>query len=112
MTLAGSLCAEMARTAGLRIATEVFPDRAYLSTGHLAPRTMTGAVIHDLDKVKERVLKLASTGLLTSIDGVDIKVDAETLCIHGDTPGAWQIAKIIRETLEAADIRVVPIGNS
>lgn len=112
MTLAGSLCAEKARAAGLRVATEVFPDRAYLSTGQLAPRTMTGAVIHDLDKVKERVLKLVTTGLITSIDGVDIKLDAETLCIHGDTPGAWQIAGIIRETLEAANIRVLPIGNA
>jgi len=112
MTLAGSLCAEMARAAGLRVVTEVFPDRAYLGTGQLTPRTMTGAVIHDLDKVKERVLKLVSTGQITSIDGVDIEVDAQTLCIHGDTPGAWQIAGIIRETLEAADIRVVPIGNA
>ena len=72
---------------------------------------MADSVVHDLDKVKERVLKLVSTGRITSIDGVDIKLDAETLCIHGDTPGAWRIAKIIRETLEAADIRVAAIGR-
>jgi 5-oxoprolinase (ATP-hydrolysing) subunit A len=112
MTLAGSLCAEMARTATLRVAGEVFPDRAYLSTGQLAPRSMPDAVIHDRDKVKERVLKLVSTGQLTSIDGVEIKLDAETLCIHGDTPGAWQLAKTIRETLEGADISVVAIGRT
>jgi UPF0271 protein len=110
MTLAGSLCAEMARSAGLRIAREVFPDRAYLATGQLAPRTMTDSVIHDPDKVKERVLKLVSTGLMTSIDGSEIKLDAETLCIHGDTPGAWKLARTIRETLLAANIRVEPIG--
>jgi 5-oxoprolinase (ATP-hydrolysing) subunit A len=111
MALAGSLCAEMARAADLRVAAEVFPDRAYLNTGQLAPRTMKDSVIHDLDKVKERVLRLVSTGRITSIDGVDIELKAETLCIHGDTPGAWEIAKVIRETLEAADIRVAAIGR-
>lgn len=110
VTLAGSLCARMALEAGLRVAAEVFPDRAYVSNGQLAPRSMTGAVIHDPERVRARVLKLVKTGMMTSIDGHEMAVKADTLCVHGDTPGAWQLAKTIREALEASGIRVVPMG--
>jgi 5-oxoprolinase (ATP-hydrolysing) subunit A len=111
VTLAGSLCARMASEAGLRVAAEVFPDRAYVSNGQLAPRSMTGAVIHDPEKVRDRVLKLVKTGKMTSIDGHEMAVKADTLCVHGDTPGAWQLAKTIREALESSGIRVVPMGT-
>jgi UPF0271 protein len=110
VTLAGSLCAEMATAAGLRVALEVFPDRAYQGTGQLAPRTLPGAVIHDLDAVRQRVLKLIATGQLTSIDGSEISMKADTLCLHADTPSAWQLAGVIREALESKDIKVIPMG--
>ena len=110
VTLAGSLCAQMALDGGLRVAREVFPDRAYLSSGQLAPRSMTGSVIHDPEQVKERLLKLVKTGKLTSIDGYEIALEMDTLCLHGDNPGAWQLAGTIRETLESSGIRVVPMG--
>jgi 5-oxoprolinase (ATP-hydrolysing) subunit A len=109
--LAGSLCAEMARAAGLHVAAEAFPDRAYLSDGQLAPRKMAGAVIHDPQAVKERVLKLVRTGKLTSIEGKEISLQADTLCVHGDTPGAWGLAKTIRESLEADGAKVVAAGK-
>ncbi|HOI95186.1 MAG TPA: 5-oxoprolinase subunit PxpA [Syntrophobacter fumaroxidans] len=110
VTLAGSLCARMAADAGLRVAAEVFPDRAYLSTGQLAPRSMPGAVIHDPEQVKERVLRLVRTGMMTSIDGRDLALRADTLCVHGDNPGACLLAASIREALETSGVRVVAMG--
>lgn len=110
VTLAGSLCAQMAADAGLRVAEEVFPDRAYLSTGQLAPRSMPGAVIHDPEQVKERVLRLVRTGMMTSIDGRDLALRADTLCVHGDNPGACLLAASIREALETTGVRVVAMG--
>ncbi|ABK19065.1 LamB/YcsF family protein [Syntrophobacter fumaroxidans] len=110
VTLAGSLCAQMAADAGLRVAAEVFPDRAYLTTGQLAPRSMPGAVIHDPEQVKERVLKLVRTGMMTSIDGRDLALRADTLCVHGDNPGACLLAASIREALETSGVRVVAMG--
>jgi 5-oxoprolinase (ATP-hydrolysing) subunit A len=110
VTLAGSLCAEMAVAAGLRVVLEVFPDRAYLGSGQLAPRTLPGAVIDDPDAVRQRVLKLIATGRLTGIDGSEVALKADTLCIHGDTPGAWQLAGVIREALESKGVEVIPMG--
>jgi len=110
VTLAGSLCAQMAADAGLRVAAEVFPDRAYLSTGQLAPRSMPGAVIHDPEQVKDRVLRLVRTGMMTSIDGRDLALRADTLCVHGDNPGACLLAASIREALETSGVRVVAMG--
>jgi len=110
VTLAGSLCAQMAADAGLRVAEEVFPDRAYLSTGQLAPRSMPGAVIHDPEQVKERVLRLVRTGMMTSIDGRDLALRADTLCVHGDNPEACLLAASIREALETSGVRVAAMG--
>jgi UPF0271 protein len=109
--LAGSLCEEMAIAAGLHVAREAFPDRAYLSSGQLAPRSMPGAVLHDPDSVRDRVVKLATTGKLISIEGKEISLKADTLCIHGDTPGAWRLAAAIRSALEESGIQILPAGN-
>jgi 5-oxoprolinase (ATP-hydrolysing) subunit A len=110
VTLAGSLCAQMAAAAGLRVAREGFPDRAYLSDGRLAPRKMAGAVIHDASAVKERVTKAVKTGKIMSIDGKEISLETDTLCVHGDTPGAWHLAQVIRESLESSGVRIVAMG--
>ncbi len=104
--LSGSLLSEMAAAAGLRVAQEAFPDRAYTRDGRLVSRKTEGAVIHDLHEVRERVLKLARTGRLTSIEGDEITLRADTLCVHGDTPGAWEIAREIRRSLEKDGITV------
>jgi UPF0271 protein len=111
VTLAGSLCAEMALAAGLRVAREVFPDRAYLSNGQLAPRNLVDAVVHDPEKIRARVIKLVTTGTMTSIDGQEILVKADTLCIHGDTPGACKLAGVIREALAASGVEVVSMAR-
>jgi UPF0271 protein len=109
--LSGSLGAKMASAAGLKVAQEVFPDRAYLKDGRLAPRTMEGAVIHDSELVKKRIVKLIATGKMTSIDGKEIKLKADTLCIHGDTPGAWKVARVINQELKKSGIKPAPLAD-
>jgi UPF0271 protein len=111
VALAGSLCAEMAATAGVRVAREVFPDRAYQSNGQLVPRSLPGAVVHDLETVRARVVKLVTCGAVGSIDGREIVLQADTLCIHGDTPDAWKLARAIREALTGSDVEVVPMAS-
>jgi UPF0271 protein len=108
---ARSLCAEMAVSAGLTVASEAFADRAYLANGQLAPRTMEGAVIHDPDTVRERVLALARSGRLPTVEGGQVELEVSTLCIHGDTAGAWSLARTVREALEEAGVEVAPMGT-
>lgn len=106
VALSGSRLAELAGAAGLKVAREVFPDRAYLADGRLAPRSLPGAVIHEVEEVRARVIRLFTRGTMTSIDGREIPLQADTLCIHGDTPGAWKLAKTIGEALREAGIPV------
>lgn len=108
---AGSFCAEMAVSEGLTVVGEAFADRAYLACGELAPRSMEGAVIHDPEAVRDRVLSLARSGRLPAIDGGQIELQAGTLCVHGDTPGAWRLAWTVREALEEAGVEVLAMGN-
>lgn len=110
VALAGSLCVEMAAAAGLRVAREAFPDRAYQADGQLAPRRLPGAVIHDEAAVRERVVQLVTSGCMTSIDGQSVALQADTLCLHGDTPGAWKLARALRAALTEKGIRVLPLG--
>lgn len=109
--LAGSILADMARAAGLRVAEEAFPDRAYTRDAQLAPRKMQGAVIHDPRKVRDRVIQLVKTQTIVSIEGDDITLTADTLCVHGDTPGAAELARTIREALEGAGVKVLAPGR-
>jgi UPF0271 protein len=108
---AGSIFAEMIRAAGLGLVREAFADRAYAADGRLVARNIRGAVIQDPQTIAERVLRLVKTGTVASLDGGDIRLDADTLCVHGDTPGAWKIAKAVREALEGAGIRVLAVGR-
>jgi 5-oxoprolinase (ATP-hydrolysing) subunit A len=110
VTLAGSLCAEMAAAAGLRVVPEAFPDRAYQSNGQLVPRNLPGAVIHDPEVIGTRVVKLVTSGVLTSIDGQEVAIQADTLCLHGDAPDAWKLARAIREALAAASVELMPMA--
>ncbi len=110
VALAGSLCVEMAAAAGLRVAREAFPDRAYQADGQLASRRLPGAVIHDEAAVRQRVVQLVTSGRMTSIDGQPVALKADTLCLHGDTPGAWKLARSLRAALTERGIRVLPLG--
>jgi len=99
-----------ARAIGLPIAIEVFADRAYEADGRLASRQKPGAVIHDVEVVVARAVGLVADHSVVAVDGSRLRVDADTMCIHGDTPGSDQLAAAIRAGLGAAGIAVKAIG--
>lgn len=104
--LAGSIFFEEANRLGLRTVSEVFADRAYTSAGTLVPRKEIGAVLHDPNAIADRVLQMVSTGRVISMDGSHIDVHAESICVHGDSPGAVEIARTVRESLLAAGVEL------
>jgi UPF0271 protein len=93
---------------GIRIAYEFFGDRAYNPDGSLVSRKEPGAVIHDHQFVAEKVLKMVTDGKVECIDGSEIELAADTICVHGDNPVAVQLVKNIRETLEATGVEIAP----
>ncbi|WP_030321652.1 LamB/YcsF family protein [Streptomyces sp. NRRL B-3229] len=104
--LPGSRLLEAARAAGLTGVTEAFADRAYTEEGTLVPRGQEGAVVTDPEAVVERSLRLARDRTVTARSGARVDVDARSLCLHGDTPGAVDLARRVRERLESSGIRV------
>lgn len=102
---------EMGKRHGIRIAFEAFPDRAYNRNGSLVSRREKGAVIEDHEAVTKRALKMALEGKVIAIDGTEIDLKADTLCVHGDNPAAVQMVKKIREGLKAAGVEVTPMKN-
>jgi len=106
----GSVMAEVAREAGLRVVQEVFADRAYTPEGQLVSRRLPGAVIHDAETVAQRALEMVTTGYVTAVDGSRVPVVAESICVHGDTPDAVNLIRRIRERLEGAGVVVGPAG--
>ena len=104
--LPGSRLLEAARAAGLPDVTEAFADRAYTEEGTLVPRGQEGAVVTDPEAVVERSLRLARDRAVTARSGARVDVDARSLCVHGDTPGAVDLARRVRERLESSGIRV------
>lgn len=106
VALAGSLALEAARDAALIPVAEAFVDRAYLDDGTLAPRDRAGAMIEDLATATARALALARREPVASIDGRELRIAADTLCLHGDTPGATARTRAVRAALDAAGIRL------
>ena len=91
-------------TQGLQIAHEVFADRNYLANGQLVPRTRPDALLRDPGEAAARILRMLREGKVRSIDGRDVDVRAETICVHSDTPGAVEFARLLRGALEEQDI--------
>ncbi len=106
--LPGSVFLEEAEKAGLRTVTEAFADRAYTPEGTLVPRTTDGAVLHDPAVVAERVRRLVVDHTLEAVDGTVLTVTAESVCVHGDTPAAVEMATAIRSLLDTEGITVEP----
>jgi len=104
--LAGSIFFEEANRLGLRTVSEVFADRAYTNAGTLVPRKEIGAVLHDPNAIADRVVQMVSTGRVISLDGSHIDVHAESICVHGDSPGAVEIARTVRKSLLAAGVEL------
>jgi UPF0271 protein len=93
---------------GIRIAFEFFGDRAYNPDGTLVSRKLPGAVIHDHEWVAEKVLKMVKEGKVVCIDGTEIELAAETICVHGDNPAALELVRNIRESLLKEGIEITP----
>lgn len=104
MGLAGAPILDLARKSGLKVVAEAFADRAYTPDGQLVSRRETGAVLHDAQLIAKRMLQLAHEGTLEAIDGSTIDIDAQSICVHGDSPGAVAIAQEIRRAFEADGI--------
>ncbi|MEU3308510.1 LamB/YcsF family protein [Nocardiopsis sp. NPDC055551] len=106
--LPGSRFLEKAEKAGLPTYREAFADRAYTPEGTLVSRREAGSVLHDPDAIAARCLRMARGEPITAIDGTEILVEADSLCVHGDSPGAVDIARAVAERLRAEGITVAP----
>lgn len=103
--LAGSELAKTGRTAGLTVIGEAFADRAYRSDGTLVPRTQPGAMIESPQHVRQQ-LRAILKGYVTSIDGQRVPLQADSLCVHMDSPQAVEFLQLIRQELDSADVRI------
>lgn len=106
LLLPGSVAAEIAADQGLRVVTEAFADRAYTPAGTLVSRREAGAVLEDEAEVARRMVRLATEGTLTAVDGTDLRMEAASICVHSDTPGAVAMTAAVRAGLEDAGIRI------
>ncbi|MET9832504.1 5-oxoprolinase subunit PxpA [Streptomyces sp. NPDC006385] len=104
--LPGSRLLDLAAKAGLPAVTEAFADRAYTEQGTLVPRGQDGAVVTDPEAVVRRSVGLARSGVVTAHSGAQVEVRARSLCLHGDTPGAVELARRVRARLEQSGVRV------
>ena len=109
--LANSYMVDAGRNIGLKVANEAFADRAYNNDGSLVSRKVKGSVIHDTHKVIDRVVKMIKEGKVTSITNDEISIQADSICVHGDTLNAVELTKQIRSKLKEEDIVVTSIAN-
>ncbi len=106
VALAGSPLIGWARGAGLRVVAEAFADRAYTPTGALVSRREKGAVLHDAQQIAERMLRLVREGTVEAIDGSIVRIEADSICVHGDSPDAVAIARRLRERFEQEGVAI------
>ena len=102
--LPGSALLRAAEDAGLRSVAEGFADRGYTPQGTLVPRREPGALVHDPDQVAARAVRMVAEGAVEAVDGTVVAVAVESVCVHGDTPGAVALARAVREALAAAGL--------
>jgi UPF0271 protein len=101
-----SALARAGESHGLQIAREVFADRNYLSDGSLVSRTRPDALLHDPEEAAARVLRMLSEGKVRSVEDVDVDLRSETICVHGDTPGAVEFARALRAAMEKEGVEI------
>lgn len=104
LCLPGSVLAGLAAGAGLRAVSEGFADRGYLPTGELVPRSEPDALVTDAAQVAERAVRMAGKGEVVAVDGSVVPALVESICVHGDTPGAVTLARRVRDALAAAGL--------
>jgi UPF0271 protein len=105
----GAMMTKIGQEVGLKVVYEAFPDRAYTKEGTLVPRRQKGAVIHDPEVVSQRALLMAKEGKVIAIDGTEIDLEVQTLCVHGDNATAVELVKGIKETLTKEGVEVKPM---
>lgn len=110
LLLPASVGAAVAERAGLRAVAEAFADRAYEPDGSLVSRSKPGAVLTDVAAIVSNMVRLAEDGTLLAVDGSSIRPDAESICLHGDTPGSVAIAAAVRAALDGAGVDVAPFA--
>lgn len=110
--LPGSELEAAGGAAGLPLAREAFADRGYMPDGSLVPRSRPEAIVGDPEVVARRMVRLVKDGVIEAIDGTELKLSIDTICIHSDTPTALEIARALREGFGAAGILVQPVGTS
>lgn len=108
VALAGSPLIELARSEGLQCVAEAFADRAYTPEGTLVSRREPGAVLHDPVLVAQRMLRLVQSGFIEAIDGSLVRIEADSICVHGDSPAAVEMARELRRVLEHANTSLQP----
>ena len=106
MGLANAPILDLARKSGLAVVAEAFADRAYTPKGELVSRREAGSVLHDEKKIADRMVQLAREGTLEAIDGSTIRIEAQSICVHGDSPGAVAIAQEIRRRFTSEGIAI------
>ena len=111
LALAGSRWTEVAEDAGLRVAREIFADRALNADGTLVSRSQPGSVIHDTSEVVDRSLRMVTEGKAIAITGEVVDVQADSLCLHGDTPGAVELARALKEALRQEGVDIAPLNE-
>lgn len=108
LAISGTQLEQAARAAGHPVFSEIFADRAYQPNGHLVPRSQPGAVIHDADAAADRLLRFLDSGLMPTLDGPPVRLAAQSICVHGDTPGAVALARTLRTRLTDSGVTLAP----
>ena len=109
--LPGSQLLSAGMRMGLPVAAEGFADRSYEADGSLTPRHIAGAVLTESAPVAERAVRMVRDGRVVARDGTTLSLKVDTICVHGDTPGAAELAEAVRAGLEAAGVTVAPLGD-
>lgn len=108
LAISGTELEKAARRSDTRVFSEIFADRGYLPNGQLVPRSQSGAVLHDPQEASDRLLAFLETKKMPVLDGDPIQLAAHSICVHGDTPGAVEMACDIKKRLEASGVMIEP----
>lgn len=104
LAISGTCLEDASRALGMKTYSEIFADRGYLSSGQLVPRGTEGAMIHDAQEAANRLIGMLKSGKMPVIDGDPIELAADSICVHGDSPGAVAMAREVRERLSAEGV--------
>jgi len=108
LAISGTELEHAARAANLAVYSEIFADRGYLRSGQLVPRDQRGAMIHNADEAADRLIEFLKTGLMPVVDGEPIALAAHSICVHGDSDTAVNMAQVVRKRIQAAEAQIAP----